>query len=259
MDFNKFMDINESIELDRKRTEVLYEQSLPTIVASIVAAIILVVILSGEIANKVLLTWFTIFLVLSASRIYGVYQYKYSLTRFDNHDLWLRRYILGAFLSGMMWGATGFMFVPKLDIMYTAFVTMCVSGLLAGSIPSYSVYHSVYYGFNIPAITPFIIYLISVNRSQYYLILLLLGFYVGFMFFIELRTHKMLLNLLKLKFDTMNLMLNLDEKQQETMSLHKKWEDATNKFYFLQKDYNEAKSRINELEEQLDLKQMTEN
>ena len=89
------MDINESNELDCKRTEVLYEQSLPAIVASLVAAIILVVILFGEIASTVLMLWFAIFLVLSAIRIYGVFQFKYSLTRIDNHDMWLRRYILG--------------------------------------------------------------------------------------------------------------------------------------------------------------------
>ena len=64
---------------------------------------------------------------------------------------------------------------------------------------------------------------------------------------------------IKLKFDAMNLMLNLDEKQQETIILQKKWEDITNKFYFLQKDYNETKSKLNALEEQLDVKQMAGN
>ena len=253
------MDIIESNELNCKRTEVLYEQSLPTIVASFVAAIILVVILFGEIAGKALFTWFAVFLLLSAIRVYGIIQFNYSSTRIDNHDLWLSRYVLGAFLSGMMWGMTGFIFMPGLDIIYTAFITLCVSGLVAGSIPSYSVYHGVYYGFNIPAITPLIIYLLTKNSSQYYVILVLLCFFVAFMFFIESRTHKMVLNLLKLKFDTMNLMLNLDEIQQEAASIQKKWEDATNKYYFMQKEYNNAQSRIDELEAQLDLKKYQSN
>lgn len=248
------MDIKESVELERKRTEVLYEQSLPTIVASLVAAIILVFILFGKIASNTLIIWLAVFLLLSAIRIYGVYQFKNSSTRLKRHEQWLRRYMLGAFLSGMMWGATGFIFMPKLEIMYAAFVTLCVSGLVAGSIPSYSVFHTVYFSFNLPAITPFIIYFSSKNSSQYYVILFLLLSYIVFMFFIESRTHKMVLNLLKLKFDTRNLMINLDEKQQEAIALQKKWEDAANKYYFMQKEYNRIQSRINELETQLDIK-----
>ena len=248
------MDTLQSIQFKDRRTEVLYEQSKPTIVASLVAAVIMISILSGKTNGIILTSWFFTFLFLSIIRLYAVFRYSYSIDNLENQELWRKWYILGAFLSGMMWGATGYLFMPELDIMYTGFVTLCICGLVAGSIPSYSVYHSVYYSFNLPAITPLLFYFISKFNSQYFVMMVLTSFFVLFMFFIETRTHKMIMNLLKLKFDTSNLLLDLDEKKQEAITLQKKWENATNKFYFLQKEFNRAKSRISELEAELNTK-----
>ena len=248
------MYVNELIQFGNKRIDVLYEQSLPTIIASQTAAIILLFILWGHSEISSLVIWFGLFLLLTGVRLYGIYSYKHSSSIYDQQDIWLKRYIIGAFLSGCMWGATGFILISNIDIIYTGFITLCVCGLVAGSIPSYSIYHSVYFSFNLPAIIPLLLYLLSKNNPQYYVMALLMCFFVGFMFFIEFRTHKMILNLLKLKFDTVNLMLDLDEKQQQAISLQKKRENITSKFRYIQVEFKKAKLKIEELEAQLNLK-----
>ena len=185
--------------LKARIVEVLYEQSIPAITAALTTSIIVIAILWRQVAMERLLGWFLLYLIISGIRYFMVYRYNSAADRTENHQYWLNNYCVLSLVSGLMWGLTGYIFRLNQDVIYLSFLLLCVCGLIAGSIPSYSVSHRAYYSFALPASTLLIFYMATARDSQLYTVAFLACFYIGFMIYIELRTHRIINRLIELQ------------------------------------------------------------
>ena len=247
------MESKDLIEIKPQRVDALYRQSIATISASVTAALILIIVLWGEVAASRLMSWFLILLLITCIRIFYVYKYKSLGQEQKDYDYWLRVYLIGAIAFGIMWGLIIYIFMLNENIIYMGFMLLCICGLVAGSVASYSVFHSVFYGLNLPAVIPIIIYLFSHDEPQLNTLGILFCFFVGFLFVIEYQGHKMINNSLMLQVSNLSLVRYIDDEQEKINSL-----TITNKNSLETTDRTRqklihAQEKIKELEKQLEL------
>lgn len=241
----------ELTRLKARIVEVLYEQSLPAITASLTTSVIVIAILWKQVEVGRLLGWFLVYLIITGSRYFTVYLYNSTVDRTGKHRYWLNVFCLWSVVSGLMWGLTGYIFRLNQDVIYLSFLLLCVCGLIAGSIPSYSVSHRAYYSFTLPASSLLIFYIATARDSQLYTVAFLACFYIGFMIYIELRTHRIINRLIELQMDNTSLLLYLDDEKQQSEVIQRRWQEDTRKYSEMVDKLYYARQRIKDLEQQL--------
>ena len=246
------MQTDEDITRLRARVvEVLYQQSIPAITAALSASIIVVAILWGQVRTERLIFWFVIYLAITGFRYFLVYRYRDAAEKTVNHIYWLNVYCLWSAASGVLWGLSGFIFMLNHNVVYLSFLLLCVCGLIAGSIPSYAVSHRAYYSFTLPASCLLIFYIATAKDSQLYTVAFLACFYVGFMIYIEFRTHNIVNRMIELQIDNNSLLLYLDDEKQQSEVIQRRWQEDTKKYSEMVDKLYYARQRIRELEQQL--------
>jgi signal transduction histidine kinase len=117
------------------KTALLYDNALLGQLATIIAASLLAWVLSETLPGAVVLGWWLVVVVVAAARL--VLAKAYHRARPDEFcaAAWCRRFILGATVSGLVWGAGALLFMagaPKHEQLFVAFV---VAGMVAGAVP----------------------------------------------------------------------------------------------------------------------------
>lgn len=241
----------ELAQLRARQVEVLYEQSIPAITAALTAAIVVVAILWNQVRHERLFTWLLVYLFVMGVRYFWVYRYNVSETKAEKNDYWLNSYCVLAIVSGIMWGITGYAFMLNDNVIYLSFLLLCVCGLIAGSIPSYAVFHRAYYSFTLPASIMLIFYIATAPDSNLHTVAILACFYCGFMIYIEFRTHKIIRRVVELQLDNTSLLLYLDDEKQHSEVIQKRWQEDTKKYSEIVDKLYHARQKIKELESQL--------
>lgn len=235
--------------------EVLYQQSIPAITAALSASIIVIAILWKQVQTERLIIWFLVYLGITGIRYVTVYRYHAAVEKTEYYNYWLNLYCLWAVASGVMWGLSGYVFMLNENVVYLSFLLLCVCGLIAGSIPSYSVSHRAYYSFTLPASVLLIFYIATAEDSQLYTVAILACFYFGFMIYIEFRTHHIINRMIELQLDNTSLLLYLDDEKQQSEVIQRRWQEDTKNYSDMVDKLYYARQRIRELEQQLqDLK-----
>ncbi len=210
---------DDHIKLNALRVETLYDHSVIPIAVMLCGAFILVFVLWDKNNSLPLISWFTILLLVTIGRFVNVYWYRASQKIPEQYSRWLNRYLIGAIMSGIIWGSAAFVFITRFNIVDIGILSMFMLVVTAGSIGIYSIYQRTYYGFNIPAIVPLIIYLLSNNDE----ILNSLGFviiiFVGFIFIIQYDAHRVMNQLLLIKYDNHHLLNGYEKDQRRIRTL----------------------------------------
>lgn len=251
------LDDEELVQLKARQVEVLYEQSIPAITAALTAAIVIVAILWNQVDKIRLLGWLGFYFVLTCGRYYSVYRYKSVNMKTERYQYWLNLFCLFAAVSGVMWGMTGYIFSLADNVVYLSFLLLCVCGLIAGSVPSYSVTHSAYYSFTLPAIILLIFFISTAEDSTLHTVTFLACFFFGFMVYIEIRSHKIINRMIELQMDNTSLLLYLDDEKQQSEVIQRRWQEDTKKYSEIVDNLYHARQRIHELEQQLEEQKKT--
>ncbi len=145
--------------LDVKITERLYQNSHLSYLATGAGSILVYWLFQSVAPSTSLTIWFVLFLILTVIRFLVSFAFqKYEHAK--HIDLWFSAFLCLAFISGTMWGLTGFIFIPKgsvtlLDsVLYHGMLLMFIAVLIAGSLVTYSISKLVYLSFSFPAIVP---------------------------------------------------------------------------------------------------------
>jgi uncharacterized membrane protein YfcA len=150
---------------DLKQIKRLYSHSYLSFLATLFSAILVLWLFQAVAESLLLKSWFAIFLILTIIRI--VVSYHFEKSEQNNTDTWLMMFLMMTFFSGVMWGITGFLFIPEgllsqLDsVLYHGMLLLFIVALITGSIITYSASKMVYLYFSVPAIVPQCLMLIS--------------------------------------------------------------------------------------------------
>ena len=152
--------------LDEKKIAHLYRNSYLSYIASAAGALLVFWLLQDIAPKNTLIVWLGIFMSLTVIRMLFSYSFL-KMKHVTNVDVWLIAFVSMSFISGTLWGLTGFILIPKTGIvltesvMYHGMLLLFIAVLIAGSVITYSISRLVYLSFSFPAIVPQCLMLIA--------------------------------------------------------------------------------------------------
>lgn len=206
---------NDLDKYNARKVNVLYSQSLPSITASILTAVIVLTVFWGKVPILGLMFWFMFILVISIFRFLNTFYYEQSSVKTSNYKKWLKLYTIFTFLSGVLWGTSGYFIILLDNVLYTGFLLICICGLLAGSLTTHAIIHQVFYAFTLPAIILFTIYMANMIGSEFNTLIFLYLYFSLFIFVIERRSNKTMNHIISLQFNNESLVGFIGEKEKE--------------------------------------------
>ncbi len=200
---------------DLKQIERLYSHSYLSFIATIFGAILVLWLFKTVAEPLFLISWFAIISILTFIRI--VVTWHFQKRDHNNTETWLIIFLIMTFFSGIMWGITGFLFIPEgllslVDsVLYHGMLLLFIVALITGSIITYSASKMVYLCFSVPAIVPQCLMLISKGDIYHSFLGGFVLAYACIMFVISIYIHQIFSEYSKI--ETRNDFLNLTLKR----------------------------------------------
>lgn len=199
--------------------KLLFQQIRFAIFAESIAAIGFTFAIWGAVNQTILIVWLGLNLLLCGlARHLMVHYYKKSVARteltYDKATFWLTLFAVGAFVSGLSWGATGSILMVKGDLVRQTFEVLLLLGVTAAANPFYSPIRSVYVIFLLPAFVPFTIWLML--QGGIFIILGCLAItYIVIMFATSFYSARLISLSLALRFENTDLVQDLSTTNRE--------------------------------------------
>lgn len=198
-----------------EQLRVLYRQAPVAIGSGLIVPLPLLVVFWIVVPRALLVVWFTAMCAVALARTLLVFAYRRAQPSDAELARWGRRYVLGTFISGCVWGAAGvLMFVPAaLD--YQFFLIFILAGMCTGAVNSLGVYPPAFFAFVIPVIAPFVVMALHEGGRMQYGAVFAIAFYLLALTFFTRNFSGALIESLKLRFENVDLVKRLAvEKEQ---------------------------------------------
>ena len=137
-----------------ERVRLLYAQSIPGLIATVLTATLLVAALWTEVDHHFLIAWFLAMLSATVVRLALVLAYRSATDRVDRAERWLRRFAAGAVVTGALWGVAGVVLFPDDSMLHQVFLLLVLAGMSAAAVPFLSSVFAVYVGYALPMLVP---------------------------------------------------------------------------------------------------------
>ena len=190
--------------IDSTMVNTLYTLSQKSLTTAIIFTVLITIFLYSELSYSIVL-WASTLVPFLLFRLYQTYLFNKN-SQLYSIDTWYKKFMIYAFITGIMVSSLSFIFIPYLDQYYQLFVLASLLGLTAGATTSLSpdiriaiVYISI-------IMIPLILSMIMINTSlSFILAILMILFYLSQVIMIrqsyaqaqeikELKTQKNLLN-----------------------------------------------------------------
>lgn len=145
-------DINQQIQL--KITNQLYLHSPFAIFSTIFNTVFVVIVFHNRAEHNILYGWAAISISYLIFRYYFCnYVLKQKLT-VNNLSLRLKQFTITIFISGIIFGSAGILFLNADTPAYNSFIFFLMGGMFAGSAGAYAINQQVFYMFSAPVFIP---------------------------------------------------------------------------------------------------------
>ncbi len=141
---------------------------LPLILlADVAAGSFLLLILVTTAYNPTSFIWYGILVVSTAVRALITYRHNQKPSTAHNYNSDWQFLIIGAGLSGCIWGASSFVLPANSSFVHTALISLWLAGMLAGAATTMSVLREVFFSFALPATAIYITYIfLRITENQ---------------------------------------------------------------------------------------------
>ncbi|MDX5410719.1 MAG: EAL domain-containing protein, partial [Thauera sp.] len=134
---------------------LVYSQAGPTLIGAIAALLFYFYVLFGTVPAGLLTVWLSVSTVVYLLRYLLVVAYRRADAGRRAARPWDIWFLIGALLSGLLWGLAGVVLLPEESIAHQAFLVVGVTGVGAGAAVSYAALRGVPQAFIVPALVPF--------------------------------------------------------------------------------------------------------
>ncbi len=160
------LDNKAAIQFEQLRQ--LYSLNVAPLVTSSFLAAILAYMQREVISSTVVVAWFSLITLIMFSRAILTFAYqRSSTTSLTRTHLWRLGFRLGILISGLTWGAAGFLLFPANAPQNQLFLLFILAGLTAGAVTSYAADIVSALLFSLLVLTPIIIRLTLVGENLY--------------------------------------------------------------------------------------------
>ena len=137
-----------------------------TLSVSVLNSILLGLVLTSVASELTILSWISLVFGLSIVRWALWYSHRYLDIGPDYNPWWTRLAVVGALLSGILWGLGPFIFF-SLDESHLLFLALVISGMCAGAATVHAAHFPSVVAFIVPAILPLTVnFFVQGNRLQ---------------------------------------------------------------------------------------------
>jgi signal transduction histidine kinase/CheY-like chemotaxis protein len=209
-DAGKVVSLDHSLFADR--VHKVFEHTPLGATATLLNAVVLVLVLGDQVPLRKLLIWLVCAVGLSALRMVLHWRYHHSLTAQSNPLKWYRRFIVSIAMAGILWGSVAVFLFPAGSLGHQAFIAFVEGGMAAGAAGVYSAVLPGFFAFSIPAMLPvgirFFILGGHIHMAMGGMILL----YLLVISLVAIGTHRDMGNLLAMKYERMALVSDLQKE-----------------------------------------------
>ncbi len=142
-------------------TRLLY-QNLPLgLLGTLVIATILAYALVGHAPRTHIVVWLCSIVAVSAGRQWICLRYRSADVGPDDARLWEDRFALGAFASGLTWGAASVFLFPLHSLPHQVFLGFILASMAAGAVSTLGMHLRIYAVYLLPGLLPYTVRLLS--------------------------------------------------------------------------------------------------
>ena len=145
----------------------VYRQVPQSVLVSIVGAFALVMVLWNSMNQDLLLGWGLLILFESLARMRLQFSFRHADRIVENVDTWATRWVIQAWLAGILWGIAGFMFFSKEPLHQVVLVAVVLS-VAFGSLTLYASHRPAFYSFMALGVVPLIARMVAEQDPTYY-------------------------------------------------------------------------------------------
>ena len=205
--------------------DLLYRQTVPGLIATVVNGGLLVLVLWSEIGQIQLLGWYSFIIVASGARYLLVRRYQKGRQRHATRT-WQNRFLIGVIAAGIGWGAAGTLLFPEHSAQHQMFIFVIIAGMTAGAAPFLSPIQSVYMGYLIPALVPFAGWLFLQQNRVHTVLGALVLVYLAMLFSSSRHISRTIRGSLQLGYENAGLVRDLTNSKQELERIMESTTDA---------------------------------
>jgi diguanylate cyclase (GGDEF)-like protein len=139
------------------QVRLLHENALLSQLVALINSGILAYVLRPEVEQGRILAWLGCMVAVSLLRLGEARAFARAPSPERQILIWRNRFLLGAFISGVLWGATGALLFPADSLPHQVFVSFVVAGMVAGAVATLSPVMLAFALFALPALAPVVL------------------------------------------------------------------------------------------------------
>ena len=196
-------------EILAEQIKLLYQQNKSALLATLLLAMILVLVLWDYVPKNWLIGWLAAAYLITCVRYLLMRSYFRKNPSIAQSAIWGRFFLLGVFFSGLLWSAAGAFFFVDNSVVHQLFIAYLLGGMIAGAMSTLSSYKSAFLIFSAPIAFTFSYQAISHGDGTYAAIAVTYLMFLFMMTSISQRLHRTIIDSLQLRFDNFDLVNNL--------------------------------------------------
>ncbi len=196
-------------EILAEQIKLLYQQNKSALLATLLLAMIVVLVLWNHVPKNWLLGWLAATYLITFVRYLLIRSYFRRNPSIAESASWGHLFLLGVFFSGLLWSAAGAFFFVDDSVVHQLFIAYLLGGMIAGAMSTLSSYKNAFLIFSAPIAFTFSYQAISHGDSTYAAIAVTYLMFLFMMTSISQRLHRTIIDSLRLRFDNFDLVNNL--------------------------------------------------
>jgi PAS domain S-box-containing protein len=157
---------------------------------------------------------------VTAGRAILVVAYRYTAPPAQQHHVWRRRFIVGAFAAGCGWGSAAIVLIPPSSETYAVLVAFVLGGMITGAVAVLSWVPGAFVAFLVPTALPIIVYFAFQHGTTSGPMAFLALVFVGAVLTASRQLHASVTESLALRFENSSLVHELLASESETASVN---------------------------------------
>jgi|GEM_PF-6485731 len=193
----------------------VYRQASLGMWATLVNALIIVVVCWREVPAFNLLLWSGLALATTSVRYYYAHRYLRSAPDQVKVETWRNWFVIGLGVTGLVWGSSAWLIFPVHSTAHQVFLAFALGGMVAGAAGTFAVVIWAFRAFTWPALLPLIIrFLLLGDEIHLFMgLMILLGGLL--MSFVARRVNATTTTMLSLRLEVTDLIGRLTEAKQK--------------------------------------------
>ena len=198
-----------------EQIRLLYHQGTTILLLGIFTGIIAVIMFWKVVDHTMLVLWLSIHSVVSLIRLIVAQQFlKRDVVEHRALENWGRAYVVGTFISGLIWGSLCMFFNPAWPVQYQIILFAIYTGITAGALNTNSSLFIAFPAFYLPPVVWLTYVMQRQSGEGFFELEALFMIYIILMYISSLKFHNKLAETLEVRFENERLACDLAQSNQ---------------------------------------------